>query len=282
MRIFISLLILFLLNEFYGNTQEHQIKVMSWNVFLRPGILSDRQKDRVPKISEYLLNTGADVLVLQEVFHRKSRRQLISILSEQYSFHTERGPVSFWGVSSGVLIFSKKPILNESNTSFSRARVSDRLAKKGVVGVQIEVNNQDVYILGTHLQTGGSEKSIDVQNEQIKTIESIIKKIPSSGLIIYAGDFNITPHGKLFASLIRRLMVTPPVIDSVIKTTANFRDQDLYAVYGEPVWIDFIFLKATTRAKQIRTWIEEPRGNIEGKSIRLSDHNPIFSVFEIN
>ena len=282
MRLFLSLLFLILLNIFSGNTQVPRIKVLSWNVFLRPGIMPDGQMNRVPEISKYLLTSSADVIVLQEAFHRKARQKLISVLSDKYPFHTQRGPVSFWGVSSGLLIFSNKPILNQSNTSFSRARVSDRLAKKGVISIKIEVNNQDVHIFGTHLQTGGAEKSIEIQKAQLKTIESLVKKTAFSSLIIYAGDFNIHPDEKIFEFLSKRLSIKLPVLDSVYKSTANYSDQDLYPVEGDPVWIDYVFLKTTTRGKQIRTWIEEPRVSLDGKSIRLSDHNPIFSVLEIN
>tara|TARA_Y100001978_G_C23681745_1_gene429473 strand:+ start:649 stop:1383 length:735 start_codon:yes stop_codon:yes gene_type:complete len=244
--------------------------------------MPDGQMNRVPEISKYLLTSSADVIVLQEAFHRKARQKLISVLSDKYPFHTQRGPVSFWGVSSGLLIFSNKPILNQSNTSFSRARVSDRLAKKGVISIKIEVNNQDVHIFGTHLQTGGAEKSIEIQKAQLKTIESLVKKTAFSSLIIYAGDFNIHPDEKIFEFLSNRLSIKLPVLDSVYKSTANYSDQDLYPVEGDPVWIDYVFLKTTTRGKQIRTWIEEPRVSLDGKSIRLSDHNPIFSVLEIN
>tara|TARA_B100000963_G_scaffold186401_1_gene162019 strand:+ start:2290 stop:3024 length:735 start_codon:yes stop_codon:yes gene_type:complete len=244
--------------------------------------MPDGQMNRVPEISKYLLTSSADVIVLQEAFHRKARQKLISVLSDKYPFHTQRGPVSFWGVSSGLLIFSNKPILNQSNTSFSRARVSDRLAKKGVISIKIEVNNQDVHIFGTHLQTGGAKKSIEIQKAQLKTIESLVKKTAFSSLIIYAGDFNIHPDEKIFEFLSNRLSIKLPVLDSVYKSTANYSDQDLYPVEGDPVWIDYVFLKTTTRGKQIRTWIEEPRVSLDGKSIRLSDHNPIFSVLEIN
>ena len=113
-------------------------------------------------------------------------------------------------------------------------------------------------------------------------MQSLMRETPFSSIIIYAGDFNITPHEKLFAFLSNRLDIKLPLLDSFHASTANFRDQDLYSVNGDSVWIDYIFLKTTTRGKEIRTWIEEPRINIKGKSKRLSDHNPIFSVLEIN
>ena len=283
MRLFISFLFLFILNVFNVNAQEHQIKVMSWNVFLRPGILSDGQMNRAPKISEYLLNSCAEILVLQEVFHRKARRKLISVLSEKYPFHTEIGPRSFWGVPSGVLIFSKHPILKELTYSFSKARGSDRLAKKGVVNALFRINKRYIHVFGTHLQAGASEEAKSVQKSQLIELSNAVDLIKDSSVVILAGDFNITPDEELFALLSKSLDVKLLPFDSKQMRTANFKDQDLYPVYGDPVWIDYVFLKKTTFGQQISTWIAEPRnGNEEGKSKRLSDHNPIFSILEIH
>ena len=38
--------------------------------------MSDGQMNRVDEIGSYLLNSGADILVLQEVFHKKARRKI--------------------------------------------------------------------------------------------------------------------------------------------------------------------------------------------------------------
>ena len=39
---------------------------------------------RVEPIGEYLMQTGADVIILQEVFHKKAKRTLIKKLQQIY------------------------------------------------------------------------------------------------------------------------------------------------------------------------------------------------------
>ena len=71
--------------------------------------MNDGQMDRVSEIGNYLKTSGADVLVLQEVFHSKARRALKSQLKNTYPYQTKKGPVSWLGIPSGVVIFSKMP-----------------------------------------------------------------------------------------------------------------------------------------------------------------------------
>ena len=72
-------------------TQMDSLKVMSWNVFLRPGILSDGQMDRVSDIGGYLIRHAGDVIVLQEVFHKRARKRLLQKLDGCYDYHTSIG-----------------------------------------------------------------------------------------------------------------------------------------------------------------------------------------------
>ena len=130
------------------------LEIVSWNVFLRPSILKDNQFDRVDSIGNYLIETDADILVLQEVFHRKSRKRLTEYLSEVFPHHTSVGPLSIFGISSGVVIFSKHKIKAEKHISFKQAKGSDRMAKKGGVFAAIEIRDKEIQIIGTHLQSG--------------------------------------------------------------------------------------------------------------------------------
>jgi len=113
-------LVLFIIaSPFLGNSQQTSIEVLSWNVFLRPSVMNDGQMDRVNEIGNYLKNSGADILVLQEVFHSRARRQLKQQLKETYPYQTKKGPVTWLGIPSGVVFFSKMPILKEKRISFS-------------------------------------------------------------------------------------------------------------------------------------------------------------------
>jgi len=259
-------------------TKSDTLKVMSWNLFLRPGILSDGQMDRVSSIGNYLICSGADVIVLQEVFHRRARKRLLQDLDDWYEYHTSLGPKSFFGVSSGVIIFSKHPIVEEKFVSYSKSKGADGLAKKGVVLTKIRFGRQDIHVVGTHLQAGASSAAKSVQKSQLAELANAVNLIGDSSIVILAGDFNITPDEKLFAYLSNSLQVELPHLSPPFYATANFADQDLFPAEGEPVWIDYIFLKTTTRAKQKSTWIER----IFAKNWdRFSDHDMIYSVFEM-
>ena len=192
------------------SAQTDTLKVMSWNVFLRPGILSDGQMDRVSDIGRYIVYHGGDVIVLQEVFHKRARKRLLQKLDGWYEYHTSVGPKSFFGVSSGVMIFSKYPIIEEKFVSYSKSKGADGLAKKGVVLAKIRFGKQDVHIVGTHLQAGASSAEKSVRKSQLTELANAVKLIEDSSIVIFAGDFNISPDEKLFAYLSNSLEVKLP------------------------------------------------------------------------
>ena len=262
-------------------SQKAPLKVLSWNVFLRPGIMRDNQMKRVEPIGEYLIQTAADIIILQEAFHKKAKRTLIKKLQQLYPYYTSPGPISFWGVSSGVLIFSKHPLLEEAFISFNSGTGSDKLARKGLVHVAFNFHNKRVDVFGTHLQAGISNKCKLIRKQQVMVLKKASYSVdPSNGLIL-AGDFNFTPNGDLFAFLKKTLDIEVSVLDSEVKHSANFPDQDLFSVQGNPVWIDFILLRQSQWLEQTRIWIEEPRERKGEIWTRISDHNPITAVFQL-
>ena len=265
---------------FQSKGQQTSIQVLSWNVFLRPSIMNDGQMDRVPEIGHYLKNSGADVLVLQEVFHSRARRALKNQLKDIYPYQTKKGPVSWLGIPSGVVFFSKMPIVKEKVISFSFSKGADRLAKKGAILVTFEKNGQEISILGTHLQAGSDLSRKKIRNAQINQISNLVNNIDSNKILIYAGDFNIQNKSNMFAKLKNKLKSNNPQLNksSVRSETANFQDNNLYPVVGRPIWIDYILIRRAARVKQKSLWVEEPRGKKRRKNQRLSDHNPVVSI----
>lgn len=255
------------------------LKILSWNVFLRPGVLSDQQKERSDSIASYLLKSGADVLVLQEVFHKKSRKKLIQSLDHTYPFHTKPGKKSFWGVPSGVMIFSKDSIRSEDHIYYRKAKGSDRLARKGAIGITIVHDGHPVHIIGTHLQSGEGLKRALIRRQQIWDLSHHFL-IEDSADVIFTGDFNVNHTDTLFDFLEFVTVSRHSLPSSATKCTANFADHHLYEVNGDPRWIDFIFLSQQAFMRSRHSFIEEPRQIIGTEARRLSDHNPIVEVFE--
>lgn len=277
----IILLFLLVLNISFGYSQEKStdLEIVSWNVFLRP-LLSDNQTGRVDSIGQYLNNTNADILVLQEVFHRKTRKQLIKVLSEKYPQHTHVGPTSFFGISSGVMIFSKHQIIDEAHLSFKKAKGIDGIAKKGGVAAIINHFGNNIKIIGTHLQAGGGNKGDKVRNYQFNRLTNLLinEKV---GATIYAGDFNTKENSEEFDKLLKALECENDIITGEIKNTANFSDHDLFEAEGNPEWIDFILLTKDSHGSFLRTFIDAPFCLIDGTSSRISDHNPIRSIISL-
>ena len=274
------LVLLLITSSISGTCQQSSIQVLSWNVFLRPSIMNDGQMDRVYEIGSYLNNSGADVLVLQEVFHGRARRALRKELKSIYPYQTKKGPVTWLGIPSGVVFFSKMPIVKEKRISFSFSKGSDRLAKKGAVLVTFEKNGQQINILGTHLQAGSEISRKKIRTTQIDEIKNIVNEIDSSSVLIYAGDFNIHKESKMFDRLKNKLKSNNPKLNEQSKSfaTANFKDNSLYPTTGKPSWIDFIMIRRAMRVSQKALWVEEPRGKKRRKNKRLSDHNPVVSI----
>lgn len=273
------LLILFLQLPLTNLLAQDSLKVISWNVFLRPGILKDRQNERVDSIAEQILGMNADVVVLQEVFHKKSRRRLIKSLSETYPFHTAMGRKTFWGVPSGNCLFSKDSIRSQQFIYFKRATSSDKLAKKGAIMIEIEHGNHSFSISGTHLQAGGGAEGAQIRKSQVDQIAALAAQQPTSTTSLFAGDFNIQYADTLFDYVLENLEAITAQPSNQPVGTANFSDHTLTNASGSPKWIDFILLKSEGLVQFVSSRIEEPRCMYQGRFERISDHNPIITVF---
>lgn len=257
--------------------QTDSLTLMSWNVFLRPAILGDQQMERVDSVAAYLDYSKVDVLVLQEVFHKRARKRLCLLLKSSYPYHTESGPKSFWRVPSGVVVFSKYPIESEVAKSFKKGKGSDAMARKGVIRATVKINEKRVEVYGTHMQAGRGSKRENIRQLQLNTIHGFAQEGNDSLPQIFAGDFNISAKSAAKDSILEKLQVQLPEVSSYMKFTANFNDQSLMTASGTPKWIDFILLKNKSLARIIETKIQEPRMSKNGELLRISDHNPIIS-----
>lgn len=268
-----------LLAGLFSNAQtSDSLKVVSWNVFLRPGVLKDKQIERVDSIAASILKMDADVVVLQEVFHKRSRKRLINALSQTYPYHTKIGKRTFWGVPSGNCIFSKDSIQTEQYIYFKRAMKADKMARKGAISVRIAHAGKSFKIFGTHLQAGGGRKGALIRRGQIDQLVELAnqdREAPS----IFAGDFNVHFQDTLYEYMVQQLNVANHLPSNKERGTANFNDHTLTSTSGTPKWIDFVLFRVKNGMRALRSRIEEPRCLFGKKLTRVSDHNPILTVF---
>ena len=238
---------------------------------------------RVDSIAAYLNKSDADILILQEVFHKRARKRLSKLLESKYPDQTMVGPKTIWGVPSGVMICGTWDHLGigEFHRSFNNGTGSDNLADKGIIMNVYKIDSTMVNIIGTHLQAGGGGKREKIRMEQLDIIKKLNHTIADSEVVIYAGDFNIDYNSNFYDSIEVKLNSTNLLPDGALKHTANFTDHDLMNSEGTPKWIDFILLRRSEWARISDSRIEEPRQIIDDQKERLSDHNPIISTIVI-
>lgn len=190
------------------------IRVLQYNTFLRQEIpyimnLYDGQKVRskdIPRaIKKRDTNSGIDIVVLNEVFH-KSRDELLSSL-ETWKYQSKVVSSTFTPETSGVFILSKTPILDESSIVFSSSKHWDYLASKGVTYIKTKIRGVITHVFATHMQAtygdNNDEKYNIVRRDQIREMINFKNSIniKLKDLVIFAGDFNIPIGTEEYKSL---------------------------------------------------------------------------------
>ena len=173
------------------------------------------EKERLALIPETILSLEEkpDILIFQEVFTEYSFNFLVKELSHAFPYHTEvvaqncartmwtsvQGDCranSFKG-NGGVTNFSRWPITAKHAYVYRSVRISstlDFMAQKGAVYANILIGEQQVHVLGTHLQADGG--SHDIRMQQLEEMRSWFDSfnVPKSEAVILGGDFNVSSN----------------------------------------------------------------------------------------
>lgn len=174
------------------------LRIMSWNVFMRPDVLGDSQELRRDLIADAIVAASPDIIVLQEAFSRHAR-DMVSRLRVKGWYWKSRalspGPTQL--AEGGVVILSKLPIIASSAGVFSHrnASTSDAFAAKGVVYAKLRLSSStSVNVFGTHLQAGGDGASAAVRKKQLEEVARFVRRCTSSTEpVVVCGDFNTSP-----------------------------------------------------------------------------------------
>lgn len=165
------------------------LRIFSWNTFMVPPFVfkSDQHK-RADMIAEVLDKSGADIIILQEVFMEKIRKKWWSRLSASYPYESGKpqGGNAFKG-SSGVWILSKYPLENLRFIKYSDCKGSDCFSKKGAYLFSVQKNGHSVYIAGTHVQSG---PAMETRQEQFRQLAAETQSVPADVPLLFVGDLN--------------------------------------------------------------------------------------------
>ena len=154
--------------------QPKPIRVLTWNIFMRPhAITFDGQFRRAKKIGELLKHSDYDIILFQEAFGKTSRKKLRKALDDAFPYEIEPRNNSKT-VNSGLWILSKHEILNAEFIFFNSCKVSDCQSSKGAVLFEVEINDQPYQFINTHVQAEDGKEFAMVRQEQFEMISQLL------------------------------------------------------------------------------------------------------------
>lgn len=228
------------------------LNVLSWNIWI---------KGYFDKISQFLKESDADIIALQEVKDYDPDLDVINYLTDLGYQHVftpvlkiRDGQIKH---RDGPAIFSKYDILKTEIYQLSKNN------NRAAVRADIQVQDKILHVFCTHLLHTHQLENQD-QNEQAT---NLIKKLTNENTILM-GDFNATPESLVIKKIKKFL------IDS------NPKSIPTWCVYPEgcsecnqkivDIRLDYIFVSKDLKVESFEV------GNSKG-----SDHLPIAAVIEI-
>jgi endonuclease/exonuclease/phosphatase family metal-dependent hydrolase len=163
------------------------------------GAIVKKHFQRANNIVSLLNQADYDIIVLQEVFHKKVFRLFQQRLQEKYPYQvtiprSKKFPLKI--TTSGVVIYSRLPILDTNYihyNSFCECFDYDCQADKGALLVTVQKGSQKFQIIGSHLQSGSHPRAQEIRKCQLEAIHKNLLLpylLPNAPQII-TGDINI-------------------------------------------------------------------------------------------
>lgn len=140
---------------------ERGLHLMTYNTGLMPGFIRNlndlrSSQRRSQEIAEALTSNPAiapDVVCFQEVFDQQATKNLCEHLSSHYHHILHSVGPRETGLSSGLAVASKYPVLEATFRPFPDLAAEDRLANKGLLRVVLDLGNgKTAVVYNTHLQ----------------------------------------------------------------------------------------------------------------------------------
>jgi endonuclease/exonuclease/phosphatase family metal-dependent hydrolase len=197
------------------------LRILSLNIYGIPYPWNDRTRwDDMGQLlrARREAGLGPDVVAIQEAFIGDADR-LMRAAGFKYLV---RGP-SKKGTqfAAGLQILSDLPLEGRFLTSYTRCTSWDCMARKGAVGVKIQMGDapQPIYFYNTHLNanpdtdpSADPEHTAEIRYSQMQELRELITETkPSEAPLIAVGDFNMASDGYDYESWLAFTLTTDAV-----------------------------------------------------------------------
>lgn len=181
------------------------LTVASFNIAFLPNAITKRNgiktsSSRCNQIIRAVSEKDPDILLLQEAFRESSTKKLAKKL-ENYSYKVYQVAPKWFGLNSGLAIFSKYPLSQINFQKHPLLGGACKWSSKGVLTAKVQLStNHFARIYTTHFNGGApeyDEGGETPRNFQMEALQNLIQKNRAeeeSSLEIVGGDFNFSSH----------------------------------------------------------------------------------------
>ncbi|EGR27641.1 hypothetical protein IMG5_192450 [Ichthyophthirius multifiliis] len=200
------------------NLDQIILKLLTYNLFLRPPLIKNNIDDFKNERTKFFLNNIFDfeIICLQEVFaflNQRKEKIIENAIKQGFLYHAKSPQPSFFSfqlVDGGLLTLSKFPIVKKIFLPYKYGILSDNLSMKGVLYTKIQINDTHLHLFNTHLQASyvGNEQNVKqtviTRIDQLQQMKQFINKTLENNqqfqneLILICGDFNVNARNHTF------------------------------------------------------------------------------------
>ncbi len=269
----------------HSKPESTPLRVISYNIrYFEPPARTDESKYRVKKVLENsqivkrlameLELYEPDILTLQEATPKELVIELAKEMNMNYVFFPSQWSEKDWPHGYPGALMTRFEIIESQNCPLvNYEKCPEDIFTRHFGRAVIAVGNEELVVLSAHLLPRNRENSADVHEREIKEILAVADKDRKSGRsILVQGDFNHGPDGFEY-----KMWTEAGLIDAFTAKGTPSSDRPRRRI--DYIWVDG---PIAARLKRCRFLFEGSfRRNPEDPvSFALSDHIPVFAVFE--
>ena len=255
---------------------EDDLTILSWNIkmFSAPYGWLHNRLERAENIIQSLKNsTNYDVILFQEAFSSKIRKQIYRELKLLYPYQIEpEDHFNFFKTNSGLWAISKMPIELIDQISFSKLKEWDWMSSKGAKLYSVIKNDKEILLINTHLQSDYKTNYSSIRRSQYDEINLglILPYVKINKPLILCGDLNISNVVNL-DKMLKHLNLKNGPLSGKLQFSTFSQPNEL---------VDYILVKTDKfRFKSIQRRIQDFSMDFLEYSTNMSDHYPIEANF---
>ena len=257
-RLFVLTLALAICFRAPAEQETNLLRVMTWNIHHGEGL--DGKVD-LEHFSRLIRSERADIVALQEVdkgVERTGRRDFPAELGRLTGMSCVfSNNYDYQGGEYGNAVLTRFPIKRSANYHYQKVNETEQ---RGLLQLVLDVYGRELAFLVTHLDHRASDAARWSNVGEIERVLQSYHGLP----IIFCGDFNTQPSGRVYTRLKEQLDDT--------WVLAGNGDGCTIPAEAPSRRIDYIWFNRSKALVPLKSWVPESLA---------SDHRPVVTEFQV-